>query len=141
MTCIRNKNHIKTDTVCEECLKTIDEPPCEPDLNQVSPELRALFTQLTLQNRELSDCWRSAHTFITINKKRLRIENVLYAFYKADIGNFHLKRICYTIGCVNPAHHRSRFESPDVFKSVRTGFNRRLTKMSDLSDSQWLQQP
>lgn len=127
--------------MCSECLKNIDEPPCEPDLNQISPELRALFTQLTLQNRDLADCWKSNYTTITVNKKRLRVENVLYAFYKADIGNFKLKRICMTIGCVNPAHHRSRFESPDVFKSVRTGFNRKLTKVSDLSDSQWLQQP
>ena len=141
MNCIRNKNHIKTDTVCPECLKTIDDPPCEPDLNQISPELRALFTQLTLQNRDLADCWKSTYKTLTVNKKRLRIENVLYAFYKADIGNFRLKRICHTLGCVNPAHYRSRFESPDVFKSVRTGFNRKLVKVTDLSDSQWLQQP
>jgi len=127
--------------VCQECLKTIDDPPCEPDLNKVSPELRALFTQLTLQNRNLSDCWRSSYTWLLVNGKKLRTENVLYAFYKGDIGNFKLKRICRTLNCVNPAHHRSRFESPDVFKSVRTGFNRKLTKISDLSDAQWLQQP
>lgn len=127
--------------MCQDCLKTIDDPPCEPDLNQVSSELRALFTQLTLQNRDLSDCWKSNYKQITVNKKLLRIENVLYAFYKGDIGNFKLKRICQTIGCVNPAHYRSRFESPDVFKSVRVGFNRKTTKLTDLSDSQWLQQP
>jgi hypothetical protein len=127
--------------VCQDCLKTIDAPPCEPDLNQITPELRALFTQLTLQNRDLSDCWKSTYKQITVNKKLLRIENVLYAFYKGDIGNFKLKRICQTMGCVNPAHYRSRFESPDVFKSVRIGFNRKMTKLTDLSDSQWLQQP
>lgn len=66
---------------------------------------------------------------------------MLYAFYKGDIGNYKLKRICNKIDCVNPAHHRSRFESSDIFKSVRTGFQRKLTKLSDLSDSQWLQQP
>ena len=141
MICIRNQNHNKTDTVCQECLKTIDDPPCEPNLNQISPELRALFTQLTLQNRDLAECWKSSYLTLTIEQKRLRIENVLYAFYKGDIGNFKLKRICKTLNCVNPAHHRSRFESPDVFKSVRTGFNRRLTKLSELSDAQWLQQP
>lgn len=141
MTCIRNKNHIKTDTVCAECLKNIDDPPCEPDLNQISPELRALFTQLTFQNRDLSECWKSSFKTVTINKKRLRIENVLYAFFKADIGNFKLKRICSTLNCVNPAHHRSRFESPDVFKSVRTGFNRKFINITELSDSQWLRQP
>ena len=126
--------------MCQDCLKTIDDPPCEPDLNQISPELRALFTQLTLQNRDLADCWKSTYKTITIEKKRLRIENVLYAFYKADIGNFKLKRICRTIGCVNPAHHRSRFESPDIFKSVRVGYNRKSTAITDLSDARWLRQ-
>ena len=70
----------------------------------------------------------------------MRIENVLYAFYKADVGNFKLKRICRTVGCVNPAHHRSRFESPDIFKSVRIGYNRKSTAITDLSDARWLRQ-
>lgn len=138
MTCIRNKNHNKNDTVCEDCLKEIDNPPYEPDLNQISPELRALFTQLTLQNKDLSECWKTEFKTLTINKKRLRIENILYAFYKGDIGNYKLKRICQTIGCVNPAHHRSRFESPDIFKSVRTGFNREHKQLSELPDAVWL---
>lgn len=141
MSCIRNLNHNKTDTVCADCLKTIDNPPCEPDLNQISPELRALFTQLTAQHRDLTECWKSRYEFIRIKGRKLRVENMIYAFYKGDIGNFRLKRICNTVDCVNPAHHRSRFESPDVFKSVRTGFNRKHTKLSDLSDTQWLQQP
>ena len=141
MTCIRNRFHNKTDTVCADCLKEIDDPPFEPDLNQITPELRALFSQLTLQNRDLADCWKSNYTTLTINKKKMRIENVLYAFYKADIGNFKLKRICRTIGCVNPAHHRSRFESSDIFKSVRIGYTRKTTPISDLSDAQWLRQP
>ncbi len=138
MICIRNKAHSKTDTVCEDCLKTIDDPPFEPDLNQLSPELRALFTQLTLQERDLSACWKSNYTKLKVNDKILRIENILYAFYKADIGNFKLKRICQTVGCVNPAHHRSRFESSDVFKSVRFGYNRKHIKMTELPDSHWL---
>jgi hypothetical protein len=138
VTCIRNKNHNKNDTVCEDCLKEIDNPPYEPDLNQISPELRALFTQLTLQNKDLSECWKTEFKTLTINKKRLRIENILYAFYKGDIGNYKLKRICQTIGCVNPAHHRSRFESPDIFKSVRTGFNREHKQLSELPDAVWL---
>jgi len=127
--------------VCEDCLKTIDEPPCKPDLNQMSPELRALFVQLTAQHHDLTECWRSSYTNIHIKNRKLRIQNLLYAFYKGDIGNFKLKRICNTIDCVNPAHHRSRFESPNVFKSVRAGFQRKITKLADLSDSQWLQQP
>lgn len=141
MICLRNREHKKLDTVCADCLKTIDEPPCEPDLNKIEPELRALFTQLTLQNRDLATCWKSDHNHVVVNRKKLRIENVLYAFYKGDIGNFKLKRICQTIDCVNPAHHRSRFESPDVFKSVRTGFNRKLIKLSDLSEAEWLRHP
>jgi hypothetical protein len=138
--CLRNQNHKKTETICADCLKAIDNPPTEPDLNLVSPELRALFSQLTLQNRDLADCWKSSYTFLTIEKKRIRVENVLYGFYKADIGNYKLKRICGTINCINPAHHRSRFESTDIFKSVRIGFNRKTTPMDELSDAQWLQQ-
>ena len=139
--CLRDATHVKTDTVCQDCLKTIDEPACEPDLNKISPELRALFTQVTFQNRDLAECWKTTYKNLRVNGKQLRIENLLYAFYKGDVGNFRLKRICRTIGCVNPAHHRSRFESPDIFKSVRIGFNRKLTKVTDLSDTQWLQQP
>jgi hypothetical protein len=137
VSCIRNKNHNKLGTVCEDCLKEIDNPPYEPDLNQVSPELRALFTQLTLQNKDLSECWKSELKTLVVNKKRLRIENVLYAFYKADIGNFKLKRICGTLNCINPAHHRSRFESPDIFKSVRVGYNRKHTDIKNVSDAVW----
>ena len=69
MSCIRNKNHNKLGTVCEDCLKEIDNPPYEPDLNQVSPELRALFTQLTLQNKDLSECWKSELKTLVVNKK------------------------------------------------------------------------
>jgi hypothetical protein len=137
MSCIKNKNHKKLDTVCEDCLKEIDNPPYEPDLNQLEPELRALFTQLTLQNKDLSECWKSKLETVVVNKKRLRVENVLYAFYKGDIGNYKLKRICRTVGCVNPAHHRSRFESPDIFKSVRVGYNRKHTDIKNVSDAVW----
>ena len=141
MTCIRDHAHNKTGTVCEDCLKHIDDPPYEPDLNKISPELRALFTQLTLQNRDLSECWKSELRNVTVNGKKLRIENLLYAFYKGDIGNFKLKRICRTVGCVNPAHHRSRFESSDIFKSVRVGFRREHKDIDKLSDTEWLKQP
>lgn len=141
MTCIKNHAHKKHGTVCEDCLKTIDDPPYEPDLNQITPELRALFTQLTLQHRDLSECWKSPFSSLTIEGKKLRVENVLYAFYKGDIGNFKLKRICRTVGCVNPAHHRSRFESPDIFKSVRVGFRREHKDINEISDTQWLRHP
>lgn len=137
MSCIRNKNHKKSDTVCEDCLKEIDNPPYEPDLNQLEPELRALFTQLTLQNKDLSECWKSEIETVVINKKKLRVENILYAFYKGDIGNYKLKRICRTVGCVNPAHHRSRFESLDIFKSVRVGYNRKHMDIKNVSDAVW----
>ncbi len=139
MTCLRNQNHIKKDTVCEECLKTINDPPCEPDLNKVSPEFRALFTQLTAQNRDLCKCWKSSLTKIQIETKRYNIENVLYAFYKADIGNYRLKRICTTIGCINPAHHKSRFEQSCIKKKVLFGYNRELTSLNQLPDTNWLQ--
>ena len=47
--CLRNKDHIKNGSVCQHCLREGVEDPTEPDLNQVSPHLRAIFTQLTLQ--------------------------------------------------------------------------------------------
>jgi hypothetical protein len=139
--CIRNQNHKKTESVCADCLKTINNPPEEPDLNDINPELRAIFLHLTCKDKNLANCWESNQIYLTIEKKRLRIENILYAFYKGDVGNYSLKRICGTVGCVNPAHHRSRFESPDIFKSVRTGFNRKTTTWDKLSDAQWLRQP
>lgn len=139
MTCLRNQNHIKEGNFCEECIAEINNPLCEPDLNKISPELRALFTQLTLQNRDLCECWKSSYTQLRIERKKYSIENVLYGFYKADIGNFKLKRICSTIGCVNPAHHRSRFEQPKINKTVKYGFNRKKTLLTELSDSNWLQ--
>ena len=137
MKCIKNENHTKTSAVCEECLKTIDDKLYYPDLNKVDPELRPLLTQLTVQNTDLCDCWKSSFTTLTIYGKRLRIENVYYAFFKADIGNFRLKRICNTIGCVNPNHHVSRFETPMITKKVRTGFNRKFVELKDLTDDQW----
>ena len=88
MSCIRNLNHNKTDTVCADCLKTIDDPPCEPDLNQISPELRALFTQLTAQHRDLTECWKSRYEFIRIKGRKLRVENMIYAFYKVTSETF-----------------------------------------------------
>jgi len=139
--CLRNKDHLNTDTVCQQCLESINEGASEPDLNQISPDLRALFTQLTLQNRDMCKCWKTEYKTITIQGKKINIENIFYGFYKADIGNFCVKRICGTIGCVNPAHLRSRFEQPAISKTVRSGFNRKNTKLSDLSDSDWLKQP
>lgn len=139
--CLRNRNHVKTDTVCEECLKTINNFACEPQLQDVEPEFRALFTQLTAQNRDLYTCWKSSYKTITVLGKRLNIENVYYNFFKGDIGNFSLKRICGTIGCVNPAHHKSRFEAETIKKKVQSGFNRKLKNMNELSTAEWLRQP
>lgn len=137
MKCIHNDSHIKTNTVCEECLKNIDEKILFPDLNKIDPELRPLLTQLTVQNTDLCSCWKSGHTTLRIYGKRLNIENVYYAFFKADIGNFKLKRICGTMGCVNPNHLVSRFETPAITKRVRSGFNRKFKNIEELTDDQW----
>lgn len=137
MVCLRDKDHTKESTVCKECLKELTWEGSEPDLNKIDPELRALFTQLTIQNRDITKCWKSAYKTLKVQGKILNIENILYAFYKADIGNFVLKRICPTVGCVNPNHHRSRFESPDITKRVRTGFNRTLKEVAELTDDEW----
>lgn len=141
MTCLRNKIHNKEGTVCKDCLKEINTPFSKPDIASLSPDLRALFLQLTTQHEDINQCWQSPFTHVNVNGKRLHIENVLYGFYKADIGNYKLKRTCGTIGCINPSHHRSRFEVTDISKYVRTGFNRRMTLVTELSDPIWLQQP
>ena len=139
--CLRNKSHQKRDTVCQDCLLTVDDPVFFPDLNQIDPELRALLTQLTVQERDLVKCWKSSFKHLTINGKKLKIENVYYGFFKADIGNHALKRICGTIGCVNPCHHVSRFETPLITKKTRAGLNKKLMSADELSDTQWLRQP
>lgn len=141
MICLKNELHQKTDTVCAECLKEIDADPVFPCLDKVEPSLRALLTQLTLQNQDLYNCWKSGYTHLTVNGKKLKIENVYYAFFKADIGNNTLKRTCGTIGCVNPYHHRSRFEASDIKQKVRSGFNNKLKFIEDVSNAEWLRLP
>lgn len=141
MICLHNKEHTKTGTVCEECLKHINKPALKPRLEDIESELRAIFSELTAHNDDLNTCWRTPYKTITVFGKRLNIENVYYAFYKADVGNFALKRTCGTIGCVNPAHHKSRFEAEKVKTKVRSGFNRKLKYGSELSTAEWLRQP
>ena len=138
--CLRNKDHNKNGSVCQHCLREGVEDPTEPDLNQVSPHLRAIFTQLTLQNRDLTKCWKSSYKQLLVEGQKLKIENIYYSFYKGDIGDERLRRTCITPECVNPLHLRSRFEHTDITKTVRAGFNRKKVKLKDLSDSEWLKQ-
>ncbi len=141
MICIKNQKHTKKDTVCPDCLKELDDSPVFPDLNKVEPELRTLLTQLTLQNQDLYTCWKSSFANLTVLDKKLRIENVYYAFFRGDIGNSALKRTCGTIGCVNPYHHVSRFETSHITKKIRAGFNRKFKDVKDVSDAEWLRLP
>jgi hypothetical protein len=141
VTCIRNDSHKKTDTVCAECLKEFSTEPSFPDLNKINPELRAVLTQLTVQNTDLNKCWKSSYSNLTVLNRRLKIENVYYAFFKADIGNSTLKRKCGTIGCVNPYHHVSRFDPTDINQYIRAGFNRTLKNIQDLPTGDWLRLP
>ena len=139
--CIRNKNHAESSGVCVECLGEIITEPREPDLNQISPELRALFTQISLQNRDTCKCWKTSLKEVTIKNRKLSIENVYYAFYKADIGNAPLKKICRNPQCVNPGHLKSQHEPPGIEKHTRSGFSRKKTLSKDLSPAEWLKQP
>jgi len=141
MICLRNKDHNKTDTVCSECLNAINESASKPQIQDLEPELRALFSQLIEDNDDLSVCWKSSYKHLVVLGKKLNIENVYYGFYKADIGNFALKRTCGTIGCVNPSHHRSRFEADMIRTQVRSGFNRKLKDLAELSTAEWLRHP
>jgi len=138
--CFRNKNHPSNQTVCPYCEESLNGDATSPRLEDLDPDLRALFAQLTTENKDLTKCWSSQYTHLTIKKKRYRIENIYYNFFKGDQGNFALKRKCGTIGCVNPAHHRSRFERDDIKTTIRYGFNRKTTTLQDLSDAQWLKQ-
>ena len=139
--CIRNKNHSSKETVCRECLENINQKAHSPALEDLHPSVRAIFSQVKEGNNDLTKCWRTSFTHITVNKKKWRVENLFYAFYKADQGNFALKRTCGTLDCVNPAHHRSRFEDPSIKTTVRTGFRRKTTSVEVLSHAQWVKQP
>ena len=112
MKCIRNKNHQKTTDVCDECLKELYLGPREPNLLDLEPDLRALFSQLTLQNRDLAVCWPTSFTRLKLFDRYVKIENVYYAFYKADLHNKPLKKLCVTTNCINPAHYSSSYEPP-----------------------------
>ena len=110
MKCIRNRNHKKTSEVCQECLRELSQGPRQPDIRDLEPDLRALFSQLTLQNRDLSDCWPTSYSRLKLFNKNLKIQNVYYAFYKADLGGEPLKKICNSVNCTNPAHYKSKYE-------------------------------
>lgn len=110
MNCIKNRNHKKNSTVCQDCLKEIHLGPRQPDVRDLEPDLRALFTQLTLQNRDLANCWPSSYRRLSVLGNSLKIENVYYAFYKADIHNEPLRKLCHTQNCINPAHYTSKYE-------------------------------
>lgn len=110
MKCIRNRNHKKASEVCQECLRELNQGPRQPDIRDLEPDLRALFSQLTLQNRDLSDCWPTSYSRLKLFNKNLKIQNVYYAFYKADLGDEPLKKICNSVNCTNPAHYKSKYE-------------------------------
>ena len=110
MKCIRNSKHRKTSDICQDCLKEICLGPRQPDIRDLEPDLRALFSQLTLQNRNLSDCWPTSYTRLRVFGKSIKIQNLYYAFYKADIGNEKLRKICCSENCTNPAHYKSNYE-------------------------------
>jgi hypothetical protein len=120
MKCIRNKNHAKTSEICQECLKELHFGPRQPDVRDLEPDLRALFSQLTLQNRDLADCWSTSYSRLKIFEKYLKIQNVYYAFYKADLANEPLRKLCITQNCVNPAHYTSKYEPPLRAKYLKT---------------------
>lgn len=138
MKCLRNKNHKDFDDFCSECIEKLHPTPQEPDLNDVCPSLRALFTQLTLQNRDYNDCWPSSYKNLNIAGARRDIKNVYYSFFKGDVGTSSLKQKCISRNCVNPAHHKSQFEQEHIETQVVVGFNREKVQLRKLSPSRWL---
>ena len=80
--CFRNKNHTSGETVCPECRKNLNNEASAPLLQDLEPDLRALFSQLTTQNKDLTKCWFSQLSHLTIKNRKYSIENVYYNFFK-----------------------------------------------------------
>jgi hypothetical protein len=137
--CLHNKVHTKNKDYCETCANNLKEPAVEITSDHIPVEFRALFLAIISEITEDKEtkCWRIKN----INKSKIKgyaIKNIIYAFYKGDIGNKVLKNTCGFKDCLNPAHIKSRFEPDQITKRVRVGFSRKYVKISDLTDDQWL---
>lgn len=140
MKCLRNSKHTRYSTVCLDCLETLNKHPVEPNLDDLEPELRALFVSLKAATRGVDGCWFPPQSRFKLRDRILRAENLYYAFYKADINNELLKTTCANKNCVNPAHKKSRREKPTLNKTVTSGFNRKRTDFTEIPDAQWLRE-
>ncbi len=140
MKCLKNKKHAEFTLVCTECIKSLNKSVTDPNLNDLEPEIRALFVALKSTTRESEGCWFSTQTKYKIRSRYVKAESLYYALYKADIGNSVLKTTCENKNCVNPNHKKSRYEQTSLNKTVTTGFNRKKTDLTKISDAQWLRE-
>jgi len=137
--CLHDKTHIKLKDYCETCAVNLKNPVKTHTPDNIPVELRALFLSVLSEVNKTSEteCW-----FTRISDKKkingYSIKNLLYAFYKGDIGNKVLKNTCGKLDCVNPFHIKSRFEPDQITKRVRVGFSRKYVEISELTDRQWL---
>jgi hypothetical protein len=138
--CLRNKAHPEFDVVCLACVADINKPATEPNLSDLEPAIRAFFVALKSSTRDSNGCWFSDRSRYKINNRYIKAENLYYALYKADINNKILKTTCGDKDCVNPSHKKSRYEQPTIKKTVTSGYNRKRTDFTKISDAQWLRE-
>lgn len=137
--CLHNKEHNKQKDYCETCANNLKDLSTAHSPDNIPVEVRALFLSvLSNVNKDPeTECW----LIETINSNQIKgyfLKNLLYAFYKGDIGNKVLKNTCNNPECVNPFHLKSRFEPDQITKRVRVGFSRKYVEISKLTDDQWL---
>lgn len=137
--CLHNSSHVKNSEVCLKCVELLKQNKTTFNTMNIPVEFRPLLFSITefFPNTDLDKCWE-LHAGVKKQIHGYKLENLLYAFYKGDIGNSVLKRICNNLNCFNPYHMRSRFEPTQISKKVRVGFNKKYHSLDELTDAQWL---
>lgn len=137
--CLHDLHHVKNSEVCLKCVELLKQNKITFDILNIPVEYRPLFFSINefFKNINLDKCWEP-HAALKKQIHGYKPENLLYAFYKGDIGNSVLKRICNNLNCFNPHHMRSRFEPTQISKKVRVGFNKKYHSLDELTDTQWL---
>lgn len=137
--CLHSKYHHKETDICQTCVNLLRTKSNNFDIRDLPIEFRILYLAIldALDSKNPTECWElRRHLRLKIQNYNLR--NLIYAFFKGDIGNSVLKMTCKNPECYNPHHMKSRFEPDQISKKVRVGFSRKYVSLEDLSDKQWL---
>ena len=137
--CLHDKAHVKKKDFCEECAKNLNQQTQLFGIDSVPTEFRALYLTVSssINAKSDTDCW-FLNNAIKNKINGYKIKNLMYGFYKGDIGNKVLKTTCNNPECLNPYHMKSRFEPDQITKRVRVGFSRKYIQIADLTYDQWL---